>query len=150
MSAGTVARSVHLPCLINSSFPPVVAAGSLAPGGKGEASERRKTVQIIMAGLFFVNSFFFILPRAREGARQEGSHVGQGAGAVWGAAWSLPCQPLSALLCCYDCDFVLFHGLARTSGITWLWESLGFVSKQSFICLLEWGGLFGGYHFFFF
>lgn len=78
MSAGTVARSVHLPCLINSSFPPVVAAGSLAPGGKGEASERRKTVQIIMAGLFFVNSFFFSCPvRGRERGRKA---------ATWGRA----------------------------------------------------------------
>ena len=72
MSAGTVARSVHLPYLINSSVPPVGAAGSLAPGGKGEASERRKTVQIIMAGFFFLSILSFLLPCAREGAQQDG------------------------------------------------------------------------------
>lgn len=58
-----------------------------------------------------------------------------------GSSLELPCQRLTALLCCYDCDFVLFHGLARTSGITWLRGSLG---SGSFVCLLWWGGLFGG------
>jgi len=99
MSAGTVARSVHLPYLINSSVPPVGAAGSLAPGGKGEASERRKTVQIIMAGFFFLSILSFLLPCAREGVQQDGSHAGQGAGAVGE-------QP-GAALSAFDCSFVL-------------------------------------------
>lgn len=86
MSAGTVARSVHLPYLINSSVPPVGAAGSLAPGGKGEASERRKTVQIIMAGFFFMSVLSSALCEGGSAAGRQPCGAGRWGG--WGAAWS--------------------------------------------------------------